>query len=751
MANLKLDYVLDQAKKSGQKVDSHTVSFTLGYVAGMAGSAAPAASSAAAATASGADDLSFSKYTVEKLPGGSFVTRSSNPDENGAYESAKHWSTSPSEDVHIPMSKTGVASNPPTTIYKQFQKAVDKIGHRSAFRVERGGDNNWVSTTWKEYYDQSVQFARALLSVGFQPFDAVNIIGFNSPEWMFSIMGAVAAGGMAAGVYATNEAKACQYIIKHSGGKVLVAENRKQMIKFTEQGGLNDTRVVALVMYDETEDLPAAPAGAAYKTYYFSEFMKRGDTVPISRVHALIAKQKPGHCGSLIYTSGTTGNPKAVMISHDNIVWTAKFSRTSCGNYGNGDDERVVSYLPLSHIAAQILDVFGPLDLASSGISCEVTFARPTALKGTLGITLQATRPTMFFGVPRVWEKFMAKIKAGSQAKAKAAIAGLIKGGMDPAAAQAAVMKGIASKTPTEKRAMIAPMVGLDKTKVMYTGAAPIQRDTLLFWLSIGLPVYEIYGMSECTGPASINFPDDNVVGSVGVGLPGTETMIDHVDGRDKEGEGEICMRGRHVMPGYMYNPDKSRDTIDSTGWLHSGDLGYLDDKGRLFITGRIKELIIGQGGENIAPVPIEKYLKKIIPCISNAIMIGDRRKYNIILVTLHVDPNADGTMSRNLTGPSLIEGSGCKTTEEAIESDVFRKLIADGLAQYNSGKGESVLVSRAQKVQYARILLDEFSNPGGELGPTLKLRRPQTQAKYKDLIDAVYAGSDKHIIAPTS
>lgn len=745
-APVTMQYVLDKAKAAGTKVDQTSIAFTLGYVAGLAG-----ASASGTAPAAATEDNTSSKYIVEKLSCGSSVTKSSNKNETAVYPSDKHWSISPSEQMPIYKSKNGVASHAPTTIFSLFKQAVNNVGDKVAFRVERGGDEKWVSWSWKKYYDDVIQFGRALLSIGFQPFDSVNPIGFNSPEWHISILGAVAAGGLAAGIYASNAPKACQYIIKHSGGKVVVAENRKQMVKFTEGTGLNDTGVIALVMYDETDDLPPAPAGAAYKCYKFSEFMALGDKVPVAKVEELIAKQRPGHCGSLIYTSGTTGDPKAVMCTHDQLTWTSKFFHTSCGDFGNGDPERIISYLPLSHIAAQIVDIFGPLELASKGIDCQVTFARPTALKGTLGITLKATQPTFFFGVPRVWEKFMAKIKAGGQAKAKAAIGAMVKAGMAPADAQKKYMGALAAATPAQKRGAIAPMIGLAKAKVLYTGAAPIQQDTLRFWQSIGLPVLEIYGMSECCGPASITIPGNNVIGSVGVGLPGSETMIQHMTGRDKEGTGEICMRGRHVMPGYMYNPHKSKSTIDSNGWLHSGDLGYLDDEGRLFITGRIKELIIGQGGENIAPVPIEKYLKKIIPCLANAIMIGDGQKYNIMLVTLHVEPNADGTLSRKLTGPSLATGSSAKTTEEAIKCGAFRKLIADGLAKYNSGEGDSVLVSRAQKVQYVRILLDDFSVAGGELGPTLKLRRPQTQAKYKDLIAGVYAGTDTLAIAPSS
>lgn len=293
--------------------------------------------------------------------------------------------------------------------------------------------------------------------------------------------------------------------------------------------------------------------------------------------------------------------------------------------------------------------------------------------------------------------------------------------------------------------------MGLDKCKVMYSAAAPIRRETLEFWGGLDISVQEVYGMSESTGPHTVSYHPMNIIGSVGTTMPGVETLLLHEAGRDKEGEGEICMRGRHVMMGYMKNPQKSEATIDRDGWLHSGDVGRFDEAGFVYITGRIKELIITAGGENIAPVPIEGFIKSACPCISNLIMIGDKRKYNVALATMHVEVDPEtGAPKSDLAGPSLVNGSEAKTVEEAMADPVIQKLIGDALAHYNSGKNGSPLEKRASKIQKVVILPVEFSVGGGELGPTLKLRRPIVHKKYADLIDSIYEGAATNVITPT-
>jgi long-chain-fatty-acid--CoA ligase ACSBG len=276
--------------------------------------------------------------------------------------------------------------------------------------------------------------------------------------------------------------------------------------------------------------------------------------------------------------------------------------------------------------------------------------------------------------------------------------------------------------------------LGFDRCRSLYSSAAPISPDTLKFFGVLNLPVVEVFGMSECTGPQTTCWVGYNKCGSVGVSLPGCELQIDHVDGRDKPAEGEICFRGRHIMMGYMNDAKKTQEAIDPQGWLHSGDVGRVDEHGLLYITGRIKELIITAGGENIAPVPVEESIKSKLPALSNVIMIGDRRKYNVMLVTVKcgVDLNT-GLPKDELVGDAL-QVSEVKTVSAAKKCPKWRAYIQNGLDKYNK---ESV--SNAQKVQKFDIV-SEFAIPTGELTPTLKLKRAVVHEKYKDLIDGFYA-----------
>ena len=243
--------------------------------------------------------------------------------------------------------------------------------------------------------------------------------------------------------------------------------------------------------------------------------------------------------------------------------------------------------------------------------------------------------------------------------------------------------------------------------------------------------------MSECSGPQTLCQPDYFRVGSTGPAISSCELKIEHDEDRDKPGEGEICFRGRHIMSGYLNNDAKTREAIDDEGWLHSGDVGRVDAQHLLYITGRIKELIITAGGENIAPVPIEDTVKKHAPAISNCVLIGDRRKYNTMLVTLRTQVNPDETFSQTLVaGATEVAGQTATTVDEARADPA---ILAHIQAAIDTNNAQAV--SRAQKVQYFHILDGDFSRMGtdAELGPTLKLKRPVVVRKYADQIEAMY------------
>jgi long-subunit acyl-CoA synthetase (AMP-forming) len=413
---------------------------------------------------------------------------------------------------------------------------------------------------------------------------------------------------------------------------------------------------------------------------------------------------------TLIYTSGTTGTPKAVMLSHDNLTWTAQ---AAVGLVGAGPTDHVISYLPLSHIAEQVVSLHGPLAFGAC-----VHFAESME---KLGETLREVRPTMFLGVPRVWEKIQERIMAaGAQnppmKKKIAAWArrqGLAGGYAEQQHVARSPMYAVANALVFKK---VRKQLGLDRARVLVTSAAPISRDTLEFFLSLGLPICEVYGMSECTGPATASLPDRYHTGKAGFCLPGAELRIAE--------DGEVCMRGRHVFKGYFKDPQGTADALDADGWLHSGDIGTVDADGFLQVTDRKKDLIITAGGENIAPALVEGYLKGI-PVVSQAVVIGDRQRYLSVLLTLNKE---------RIPLDAQTCGSPASDPESAARDERFLSFLQRQIDAVNQR------LARVQAVKKFKVIPHEFTVEGGELTPTMKVRRKVVTEKYKSEIDQLYS-----------
>lgn len=328
------------------------------------------------------------------------------------------------------------------------------------------------------------------------------------------------------------------------------------------------------------------------------------------------------------------GNPKGVMLSHDNVMWGATAVAHSLTNMTFGG-ENLISYLPLSHIAAQMIDIFISINYAAT-----VYFADKDALKGSLVKTLQEANPTRFVGVPRVYEKIHEKMSAiGSQITGiKKLISTWAKGvtlqhwqeaieGKDAQSLQYKIARNFIL-------AKVKAALGLSQCKSLYSAAAPMSPDIKQYFMSLDLPIFEAFGMSESSGAHCFSTLNHFNLNTVGKPLPGVETLILN---KDENGHGEVCMRGRHVFMGYINEIEKTKEALDEDGWLHSGDLGYIDQNGLMYITGRIKELIITAGGENIPPIHVEHLVLKEIPALSNAFLVGDKRKFLTMLVTLKV------------------------------------------------------------------------------------------------------------------
>ena len=581
-----------------------------------------------------------------------------------------------------------------------MKKTVDAFGNKVALKTKING--NWEEMTWKQYYDQVRITARAFMALGLEKGKGVSILGNNCPQWFISDLAGIFAGAVPGGIYTTNSPAQCHYIAEHSEANIAVVENAEQLAKFKQiRDTLPDLKAIVLMNGSDSDK----------NVYSWKDLPKIAEKVKEAELEKRIKAQNPDDCCTLIYTSGTTGNPKGVMISHDNIVWTAgqvvKITES-------GPGEQIISYLPLSHIAEQIVSLHGPYLMG-----CTVWFAESL---DKLGENLTEVHPTLFVGVPRVWEKIQAKMMAaGAQnpplKKKIAAWArkkGLEGGYNHQKGKPMPFMYGLAKKLVFSK---VREKLGLDRCRLFVSTAAPISMDTLEFFLSLGVPITEVYGMSECTGPGTVSLPEPfkYETGWAGPAVPGTEMSI--------ADDGELLMRGRHVFKGYFKNEAATNETIDPEGWLHSGDVGKIDDRKFLKITDRKKELIITAGGENIPPQVLEGKLKAI-PVISQAVVIGDRRKFMTALFTL--DPE-------KVASAAAEAGSPAKTSAEASKCKKFNAYIQGKVEEINKS------LARVQAIKKFMILPQELSIEGNELTPTMKLKRRIVNEKYAKEIESMY------------
>jgi len=626
------------------------------------------------------------------------------------------------EDLRTPLSV-------PTLLIRAAEDAPDHV----ALAVKR--DDAWVKWTYEKYLEDVRIVGKAFIKLGLKVGHGVGIIGFNSPEWFFSDLGCVFAGGLATGIYPTNSPEACKYVLANCKANIVVVEDEKQLAKIL---AIKDSlpELKHIVQYT---GIPSAE-----EVISWDDLMDMGDAEDDDELESRISNLAPNMCCHLVYTSGTTGPPKGVMLSHDNLTFTA---RTLVEHYGLQDmDERFVSYLPLSHVAANIMDIFMVTQCLGT-----LYFANRDALKGTLVATLKEANPTVFFGVPRVWEKVREKMvqvgKANTGFK-RAVGMWAKKTGLDYNKAKIGGRKGgslsfkIADKMVFTK---VKEELGFGQTHSFFSAAAPISSEVLDYFMSLDIKILEIYGMSEISGPQTGNDYEYFRPGTIGKDLPGFHTKLDKEAPGVAEicpGAGELCMRGRNVFMGYLGAAEKTREAFDADGWHHSGDVGTVDEEGFYTITGRIKEILITAGGENVPPFIIEDMVKKELPCLSNVVLIGDRRKFLSCLVTLRVEVDSDTLEPKSKLERDTLEwckeqGSKAETLDDVLRGPdtIVMEAIQAGIDRYNKKA-----TSNAQKIQKWTILPTDFSIPGGEIGPTMKIKRHFVMKKYCDNVDKLYA-----------
>ncbi len=560
--------------------------------------------------------------------------------------------------------------------------------------------SGWRTLTWQAYAGQARQVARALIALGFQAGQATCILGFNRVEWVTFGIGTMAAGGAPAGIYTTCSASEVQYVVAHADAPVVLVENAAQFAKVVEyRDKLPKLQYIVLMQGARVNDPMALT---------WEEFLERGNGVEDGAVDARLAAITPDTTATYIYTSGTTGPPKGVMLSHHNVLWTAD---TTVGLLHFNADDSMLSYLPLSHIAEQLISMYGPVVLG-----CQVYFAESLE---KVPDNLKEVQPTIFFGVPRIWEKFHAAVSA--KLVLATGIKKLLVNWAMGVARRVHAHNNRSASLPTLlgwQYALAQILVfrklkaalGLGRVRVCASGAAPIASDVLEFFTGLDLVVHEVYGQSEDCGPTTVNLPGKTRFGAVGLPLPGVEVKI--------ADDGEILVRGPNVFKGYFKDEAATAETLID-GWLYSGDLGSFDADGFLHITGRKKEIIITAGGKNIAPKNIEAALKQH-PLIEEAVVIGDRRKFLSTLLTLQ-NPAAANWLQEH-------GHSGEPHTHAAIRTE-----IEAWIDRVNQD------FARVEHVRKFQILPRSLTTDDGELTPTLKLKRRVIASNWSDTIESMY------------
>ncbi|MFH2008774.1 MAG: long-chain fatty acid--CoA ligase [bacterium] len=593
---------------------------------------------------------------------------------------------------------------------------TDTLVHRLANWAETQPDKpalrtmageGWSTLTWSEYWTAVREVAKGLIALGHEVGDCVALVGENRPEWVITQMGIMAARGVPAPIYTNNTPEQTAFIVDHSRSKIAVADRAERLTKYREAQAAGLMKVEQLVVMQASDAGDDAISLATLR----AKGRDVDDAVLDQRLDELTADET----AMLIYTSGTTGVPKGVMLSSGNMlaVADALFERWPVLKEV---DYRVVSYLPLCHVAEQAVTTFGLLLKGGEVYFC------PDLTK--IKDYLLAVHPTIFMAVPRVWEKFQAALEArlaeATGLKAKLASWALRTEG---AAFEQELTSGrpansfgrrMANKLVISK---IKTKLGLDQLRLAVSGAAPISEGTLRFFSSLGIVIYEVWGMSETAAVATASQFGRPRPGTVGHALKGVELRIAEDD--------EVLLKGPGMTSGYLHLPEATAELFDEEGWLHTGDLGALDDEGNLRITGRKKDLLITAGGKNVAPAEMEAYISQI-PGVGQVVVVGDRQPCLCALITL--DPEG-------LQGLAAAAGAKAGSLEELAAQAAVREHLMREVETHCNDK-----VARYQTIKKIRVLPVEFTVDGGEMTPTMKVKRNVINKKYADDIAALYA-----------
>ncbi|MFO7665680.1 MAG: AMP-binding protein [Desulfobacterales bacterium] len=594
------------------------------------------------------------------------------------------------------------------TVPGAFLAAVGKWGDRVAMRKKEYG--LWHDITWKDYYENVKKIACALISLGLQKGDCAAIIGENCPEWVYADLGIQCCGAATVGVYATNAWQQVEYVVNNSESKFFFVENEEQLDKWLHFRD-NAPNLKKVIVWD-TEGLREFKDPMVMTFQDLLTFGEKASRENPGLLENSIKEISPEDMSVLIYTSGTTGPPKGAMLSHSNCVWMGSAIVSNNPMY---DGDEIMSFLPLCHIFEQLFTV-----LAHFKVGHVVNFIESM---DTVTDNMVEISPTVGHAVPRIWEKYYSAIMirmADATWFKKIVFAMAMKIGRKRADLQMAFKPVPLPIELLYKLAYVAVFrklkerLGFDRIRVAYSGAAPIAPEILHFFQSIGVNLVEGYGQTEGTGVTTTAKIGRVKFGTVGVPLKDVQIKI--------ADDGEILVKSPGVFKGYFKNPEATAETIVD-GWLHSGDVGSIDEDGYLKITDRKKDIIVTAGGKNITPQYIENKLKSSL-YINDAVVIGDRRKFLSALIMIDED--------------NVVKYAQDKKIQFSTYKDLTQALEIQELIQGEVDKVNETL-SRVENIRKFRILPKKLYEEDGEVTPTMKVKRKSVNEAFKDLIDSMY------------
>lgn len=601
------------------------------------------------------------------------------------------------------------------TINQIFENRAKKYGPRIA--IEKKLKGRWESASWEDYYKRAAYVGLALQDMGLKKGDRVSLLSENRLEWLYTDMGVLGAGGCIVPIYPTLIDEEVEYIVSHSESKFMVVENNLQLQKglYTAKRYPGLQKIIVIDMNG---------VGANPLVMSFAELLEKGkklyDANP-GKFKKLADAVTPDDLATIVYTSGTTGVPKGAMITHKNIMAVVMALHKIEPHYAY-DTDQTVPFLPLSHVFERIAGHFYGMYV---GITASYAESLDTILQD-----IQEKRPTVVLAVPRVLEKvyqrIISQVQEQSPFKQKVFYWGQKVGNKISTLREQKKKPGLLLKLKYK----IAYAIIFKKlqnalggrVRWMTASGAPTAREIILFFNSAGIMVIEGYGMTECCAPATMSNIADYRIGTVGRPLPGVDIKI--------ADDGEILIKGDNVFKGYWKMPEETKESFTPDGYFMSGDIGVFDDAGFLMITDRKKDLIITSGGKNVAPQKIENLIKSD-PLFTQAIVIGDKRKYLTALVNISQEQAEHIAREKGISFTSF---------NDLLENEQFQKVVEEHIEKCNQK------LARYETVKKVGIIRNEFSKETGELTATLKVKRKIVQEKYKSIIDSLYEEDAKTV-----